>query len=241
MPLQQWPQTSGGWFTFPEFPQSWLKDWDLENRHQLMTLPNPPQSASQWCAWSFLQFKSLSVVKFKGYLNKRINFPITFCLWTLMQWEFRAPMSWRLLCFLQQVMMAVAVISWFCRVDLPSIHPLTQAKSIHPFAAQNTISPTSCLFWQLQTNDCPANSPSVPEISALSMWKQYFSIYSDRVLFVKFTESLTKSCCDTPSKIIFNQFQQRSWDLLTTQCSVSLCILAGILTFHPPNTNHTVD
>lgn len=79
-------------------------------------------------------FKSLFVVKCKGYLNRKINFfPMTLCLWTLMQWEFRAPMSCRLLCFLQQVMMAVAVISCFCkcRLDLPSIHPLTQAK-FHP-------------------------------------------------------------------------------------------------------------
>lgn len=85
-----------GWMVFPGFPHSWLKDWDLENRHQVMTLANPPQCASHWCAWSFLQFRSLSVVKFKDYLNRRSNFfPMTSCLWTLVQWEFWAPMSYR--------------------------------------------------------------------------------------------------------------------------------------------------
>lgn len=45
----------------------------------------------------FFQFKSLSVVKFKDYLNRRMNFfPMTLCLLTSMQWEFRAPVSCRL-------------------------------------------------------------------------------------------------------------------------------------------------
>lgn len=31
----------------PQFPHSWLQDWGLENRHQDMTLENPPWRANQ--------------------------------------------------------------------------------------------------------------------------------------------------------------------------------------------------
>lgn len=65
------------WLVFPGFPHSWLQDWDHENCYQGMTLENPPRCASQWCVWSFHQFTSLSEVKFKDYLNRRINnFPV---------------------------------------------------------------------------------------------------------------------------------------------------------------------
>lgn len=71
----------GVWLLSPGFPHSWLWDWDLRNRCQGMTLENPPQCASWWFAWSFHQFRCLSVVKFKDYLNERINFfPMTLYL-----------------------------------------------------------------------------------------------------------------------------------------------------------------